>query len=89
MYGNAQYGIYTDSTSDLALLTGNTVYGVPGGLSVDDQSYGIYVTGASTTLSTNTVYNNGTGIYASGAGGRLGADPQVSATGYTATRAPA
>ena len=57
VYGNAQYGIYIDSTSDLAQLTGNTVYGA---VVLRD----LWPWVPTRTVSGNTVYNNQIGIYA-------------------------
>jgi autotransporter-associated beta strand protein len=54
LYGNANDDIFLDASNDHALLSGNTVYDAPTGISV---------AGSGDTVSGNTVYATATGIY--------------------------
>jgi len=56
VYGNYQTGVFVDSTSDHAQVTGNTAYGVLDPNSGYYQFTGINVTSADSVVSGNTVY---------------------------------
>jgi hypothetical protein len=67
VFGNYNAGIFLDSSNDNATLAGDTVYGVPGGSSTDNQNYGIDLYSNNDVVSGNTVYDNGyAGISANG-----------------------
>ncbi len=62
IYGNADYGVFLDSSNDDATFTGNTVYG---DLAADGtkQPNGIYLNTDSNTITNNTVFDHsGDGI---------------------------
>jgi hypothetical protein len=66
VYGNAYAGVYLGnpsyygvSTNDRPRLEDNDVYGVPGGSSLDDQPYGLYLASQGAQLLDNAVHHNG------------------------------
>ena len=64
VYANQEYGVSTDSECDFAVLTGNTLYGIPGGSSDDNQAYGLYLEGDDARALGNVVFDCSTdGIY--------------------------
>src|SRR5262249_27351574 len=69
VYGNASMGIDLEASNDLAILTNNAFYGVPGGSNADDQSIGLNISGANgATITGNTAHDSDSGIEASGTG---------------------
>src|SRR5262249_39625919 len=55
--GNAQFGVFLDSTSGGATLTGDTVFGVP--RASGTQVIGIEIAGPQNTISGSTIFDNG------------------------------
>ncbi len=61
IFGNSLYGLNLDGATEFATITGNTVFGIPGGSINDNQSSGgIIVFGADATISNNTVFDHAT-----------------------------
>src|SRR5262249_19879473 len=58
VYGNYERGIRLGTTNDFATITGNTVYGVPGGPTTDDQQYGIDVNNDGAAITRNTTFDH-------------------------------
>ncbi len=71
IYGNSQAGVYQETSSDNWQLLNNTLYGIPGGVSADNQTYGVYLTGSNHTLSGNTIHDSSYGIRSAGGGGQI------------------
>ncbi len=68
IFDNDLAGVDLESGNDDATLSGNTVYGVPGG-SGDAQTTGLYLASSGDRVTGNTVYQNGqTGIVVTSAG---------------------
>jgi parallel beta-helix repeat protein len=65
--GNGQYGVFLDSASGGATLTGNTVFGIPN--TSGAQQTGLELDGPQSTVAGNTVFDNASvGIRAQGTG---------------------
>src|SRR5262249_39839946 len=63
IYGTNSYGILLAQTNDGATITGNTMYGVPGGAFTDNQQVAILLLSSNHVISGNTIYDNGqTGV---------------------------
>ena len=70
IYANSNAGVDFELGNDNLTATGNTVYGVPGGVSTDNQTFGFYLLAAGATLSLNQIHDNNTyGIYLNAASG--------------------
>ncbi len=79
---NNLYGVYLDSGNDHAILSGNTVFGIPGSTS-QGQSTDLYLASNDDTVSGNTVYQNaGTGIAVSSARDGLVSNNEVYGNHY-------
>ncbi len=62
IYGMGTYGVFLGQTNDFATISGNTLYGLPGGSGDDDQLYGIYLSSNDGKIIGNKVYDSDTGI---------------------------
>ncbi|HEV8290646.1 MAG TPA: right-handed parallel beta-helix repeat-containing protein, partial [Tepidisphaeraceae bacterium] len=59
IFGNSTYGINLDGATDFVTITGNTVFGIPGGSTADDQRLGgILILGSDATITNNSVYDH-------------------------------
>src|SRR5262249_120120 len=59
LYANTVAGIDLETSNDNATISGNTFYGVPGGSTTDDESYGIKLVDSGSVVSGNTVFDTG------------------------------
>ncbi|MHB8524455.1 MAG: right-handed parallel beta-helix repeat-containing protein [Limisphaerales bacterium] len=67
IYGNQVYGISIGQTDDRAVIQGNTINGIKGGASDDDQITGISVSSVDARIDSNRVYDHhGIGVYVTG-----------------------
>ena len=72
IYANSNAGVDFETGNDNLIATGNTVYGVPGGVSTDNQTFGFYLPASGATLSLNQIHdNNNYGIYLNAASGLI------------------
>ncbi len=62
IYGTKDYGIYLGRNDDFAAISGNTLYGLPGGIVTDNQLYGIYLLGNDAQVVNNTIYDSSVGV---------------------------
>ena len=68
IFGNQETGVFLGEQVSGALVAGNTIYGVKGGSTLDDQRSGIVVHGAGAQVMDNTIYDHqGEGIWVDGA----------------------
>ncbi len=62
IYGNLSYGVWVGTTNDRWTLQNNKIFGVPGGATSDDQSYGVWFNSATTsrdhTLIGNEIFDH-------------------------------
>ncbi len=68
LYGNSYAGAWIGAANDRWNFTSNKIYGLPGGVTTDDQSYGIFYNSSNSTVGhrivNNEIYDHGnTGIF--------------------------
>ena len=65
-FANFRGGVQLAATNDFATFTGNLFYGVPGGVTTDNQTTGLGILGTDALVADNEVHDTGTGIDVSG-----------------------
>ena len=70
VFGNWFDGIYLGTSNDGAVITGNEIFGIPGGSSFDNQNDGVRILGADALITDNELYENlSSGLNLNGARG--------------------